>query len=208
MSLPILVNAWKTTLIHAESKVNEAAHRRGADIIMIEQAFQNRPGADHIWRPEIDMVLPDTPDTVKADAVASLTLPEEWSSFLKQIYNQYVFSWTWTVELIDLPESTVTFSFEAKVDDFKVVLRQVQLTIFSSQLHRRALGLEDGPVFGATFNKNILRFYVSNWENDTVDKENHKGLDENDPGEVEAEEADEDDVRTWPRLRARFRLLT
>ena len=54
------------------------------------------------------------------------------------------------------------------MDDFKAVLRQVQLTMFSSQQHRRALGLEDGPVFGATLNKNILQFYVSNWEDDTV----------------------------------------
>ncbi|EJD06113.1 uncharacterized protein FOMMEDRAFT_26867 [Fomitiporia mediterranea MF3/22] len=165
--LPILVNAWMSTSFQANPVVNEVSNRRGTDT-MIELAFQLRRGADHIWRAEVDMVLPGTPDCVRADAVAALNLPEDWTDFLGELNNRYVFSWAWTVELIDLPESTVTFSYEAKVDDFKVVLRQVQLTMFSSQLHRRALGLEDGPVFGATFNKNILRFYVSNWENDTV----------------------------------------
>ena len=47
--LPILANAWKTTLIQADPVINEASNRRGTDT-MIELAFQNRPGADHIWR--------------------------------------------------------------------------------------------------------------------------------------------------------------
>ena len=114
------------------------------------------------------MVLPGTPDTVKADAVASLTLPKKWTKFLKRLYNQHVFSWAWCERLIELPASIVTLGFEARVDDPKVASRQVQLTIFSSQQHRRALGLTDGPVFGAVLNNNKRQFYVSNWENNTV----------------------------------------
>ncbi|EJC97685.1 uncharacterized protein FOMMEDRAFT_162707 [Fomitiporia mediterranea MF3/22] len=46
MSLPILLYAWKTALIHAEPGINEASNRQGADIL-IELAFQSRPRADH-----------------------------------------------------------------------------------------------------------------------------------------------------------------
>ena len=118
--------------------------------------------------PEVDMVLPDTPDTVKADAVASLTLPEEWTEFLDELHNEHVFSWAWCERLIELPASIVTLGFEARVDDPKDGSRHVQLTMFSSQLHRRSLGLENGPVFGAILNENTLELYVSYWENDTV----------------------------------------
>ncbi|EJC97686.1 uncharacterized protein FOMMEDRAFT_32448 [Fomitiporia mediterranea MF3/22] len=167
MSLPILVNAWKSTLIQADPVVNEASNRRGTDT-MIELAFQNRPGADHIWRAEVDMVLPDTPDLVRADAVAALTLPADWTDFLEELDNRYVFSWAWSALLTDMPGSIVTFGFESKVDDPEDVLRQIQLDLFSGQLHRRALRLKDGPVFGATLNKNILQLYVANWKNGTL----------------------------------------
>ncbi|EJD06114.1 uncharacterized protein FOMMEDRAFT_153486 [Fomitiporia mediterranea MF3/22] len=165
MSLPILLYAWKTALIHAEPKINEASNRRGADIL-IELAFQSRPGGRLYM--EVDMILPGHPDTVKADAVASLTLPREWTKLMGRLRNQHVFSWAWCEKLTKLPASIVTLGFEAKVDDPKVVSRQVQLTMFSSQLHRRALGLTDGPVFGTVLSDNKLHFYVSVWENDTV----------------------------------------
>ncbi|EJC97684.1 uncharacterized protein FOMMEDRAFT_171606 [Fomitiporia mediterranea MF3/22] len=114
------------------------------------------------------MVLPGHPDTVKAGAVASLTLPREWTKLMGRLCNQHVFSWAWCQKLTKLPASIVTLGFEAKVDDPKVGSREAQLTMFSGQLHRRALSFTDGPVFGATLNDNKLQFYVSIWENDTV----------------------------------------
>ncbi|EJC99099.1 uncharacterized protein FOMMEDRAFT_23021 [Fomitiporia mediterranea MF3/22] len=62
----------------------------------------------------------------------------------------------------------VTSVWEWKLKAFKVVKRQEQLTMYSSQLHRRALCLRDGPVFGATLDQNELVLYVSNWEEDAV----------------------------------------
>ncbi|EJC99100.1 uncharacterized protein FOMMEDRAFT_170482 [Fomitiporia mediterranea MF3/22] len=162
-----LVGYWRAFSFQADEEGNEASIRWAVDGLIIH-AFQLRPGANQAWRSEMELVLPDVPDTVRADAITTYTLPERWNLFLSDCPNNFVFSGTWIPDSAYKTKMFVTSTHEAKLRATEVAKRRVQLTLYTSQLHRRALCLTDGPVFGTTLDHNVLTFYVANWEGDTV----------------------------------------
>ncbi|EJC98184.1 uncharacterized protein FOMMEDRAFT_171140 [Fomitiporia mediterranea MF3/22] len=162
-----LVACWRSISFQASTAGGEASIRKAIHDL-IELAFQLRPGADQAWRSEVEMALPDSPETVRAGTVVTWNFRDDWDTVVKRFNNNYVFSWASSPDLIYIQRSIITFLFEAKLHKPQVARRRIQLTMYSSQLHRRALCLRDGPVFGASLDHNVLTFYVSYWKGDTV----------------------------------------
>lgn len=106
------------------------------------------------------------PESVRADAIVTKTLPSKWLRIIQHYRGRHVFSWSWESLLSAREASIISLCFEAKQDDFAKVLRQLQLDFYSAQKHRRALGMKDGLVFGAILNAGVLTYYVSFWDGD------------------------------------------
>ncbi|KAI0258233.1 hypothetical protein BC834DRAFT_104241 [Gloeopeniophorella convolvens] len=66
------------------------------------------------------------------------------------------------------PELITTFVCEVKAEDEASAARRLALDLCSAQHQRRALGFEDGPIFGATFFPGCFRMYHSQWSPDTI----------------------------------------
>ncbi|KAI0295350.1 hypothetical protein B0F90DRAFT_1927532 [Multifurca ochricompacta] len=156
----ILLHCWD---FHRHSSSNEAELRMGTDSL-ISSAFALRLKGKHHLRAERDLFLPAPPWTAKADVIMSMVLPFDWVQFLMDLQNP-VFSSEANWE----PNRVVTFAVEAKSKDRVSASRQLAMYLCSAQHQRRALGFEDGPLFGATVVGSILTIYISTWGNDKVD---------------------------------------
>jgi hypothetical protein len=58
----------------------------------------------------------------------------------------------------------VTFACEAKCNLLTAARRQLTFDLCSAQHQRRALGFENGRVYGATIVRDSLQMYCSRWE--------------------------------------------
>ncbi|KAI0295349.1 hypothetical protein B0F90DRAFT_1927531 [Multifurca ochricompacta] len=154
----ILLHCWD---FHRHSSSNEAELRMGTDSL-ISSAFALRLKGKHHLRK--GPVLACTPWTAKADVIMSMVLPFDWVQFLMDLQNP-VFSSEANWE----PNRVVTFAVEAKSKDHVSASRQLAMYLCSAQHQRRALGFEDGPLFGATVVGSILTMYISTWSDGEVD---------------------------------------
>lgn len=114
-------------------------------------------------RQEMELALPDNPELIKADGVATKALPKQWNQFIGSL-QRWNFSWTYSREAL----STIVLVFEAKLDNLSTVLRQLQMGLFSAQSQRRALCMKNGPVFGVILNNGYLSICVSLWKDDQL----------------------------------------
>jgi hypothetical protein len=57
----------------------------------------------------------------------------------------------------------MTFASETKCDKPVAAQRQLMFDLCAAQHQRRALGFENGEVFGATVVRNTLKMYCSRW---------------------------------------------
>lgn len=64
--------------------------------------------------------------------------------------------------------TVVTFACEFEVQDSSAASRQVTMDLCSAQHQRRALGFDDGLLFGATLVGSTLSMFVSEWLEDKV----------------------------------------
>ena len=55
----------------------------------------------------------------------------------------------------------IAFVFEAEISDEEAALRKLVLDFLCAEKHRRALGMSDGPMFGAIPNEGVIQIYVS-----------------------------------------------
>ena len=92
----------------------------------------------------------------------TMSLPLEWDAFLSGLNNPYVFA----SELVH--GEVVTFVAETKCEETTAAQRQLTFDLCSAQHQRRALGFNDGEIFGATVVGNNLTIYSSTWVLDVV----------------------------------------
>ncbi|KAL5504678.1 hypothetical protein ACEPAH_7341 [Sanghuangporus vaninii] len=132
---------------------------------MIELAFETRLTGYQTYRAEKDLFLPRSPFTATVDSVTWMHLPEDWYKFLARELRDalYVFA-----SEANHPLFVITFVCEYKVSDASAASRQLTFDLCSAQNQRRALGFDDGQLFGATIVGNTMRVYVSEWEGDEV----------------------------------------
>jgi hypothetical protein len=126
-------------------------------LIQLNACFTN-----YLNREERDLFLPDSPNTATADIIVTMPLPRDWGAHLRRLGNQYVFASE--LKLGDV----VTFVSEAKCNNTVAAQRQLTLYLCSAQHQRRALGFDDGRIFGATVVRNTLTMYCSTWEDQKV----------------------------------------
>ncbi|KAL5483181.1 hypothetical protein ACEPAI_8410 [Sanghuangporus weigelae] len=132
---------------------------------MIELAFETRLAGHQTYRAEKDLFLPRSPFTATVDSVTWMHLPEDWYKFLARELRDalYVFA-----SEANHPLFVITFVCEYKVSDASAASRQLTFDLCSAQNQRRALGFDDGQLFGATVVGNTMTMYVSEWEGDEV----------------------------------------
>ncbi|OCB91035.1 hypothetical protein A7U60_g1729 [Sanghuangporus baumii] len=132
---------------------------------MIELAFETRLAGHQTYRVEKDLFLPRSPFTTTVDSVTWMHLPEDWYKFLARELRDafYVFA-----SEANHPLFVITFVCEYKVSDASAASRQLTFDLCSAQNQRRALGFDDGQLFGITVVGNTMRMYVSEWEGDEV----------------------------------------
>ncbi|EJC98542.1 uncharacterized protein FOMMEDRAFT_143028 [Fomitiporia mediterranea MF3/22] len=157
---PHLCASWKSFINTKRRKKNESGCRKSVDNI-IEVAFELRPNSDHVWQPEMELVLPGKPNKAVADAITSKDLPERWQNIVEAVPNDFIFRWSYSTSIT---LSIITSAFEAKVDDFDTAIRQITMDFYSAQLQRCTLCCRDGPVFGTILNRGTLTFLVSYWD--------------------------------------------
>ena len=91
-----------------------------------------------------------------------MPLPPKWRMFLTALKTPYVFA-----SELEHGE-VVTFVSEAKCRETTAAQRQLTFDLCSAQHQRRALGFDDGEVFGATIVGNNLTIFTSRWVDDEV----------------------------------------
>ncbi|KAL5495819.1 hypothetical protein ACEPAI_1283 [Sanghuangporus weigelae] len=117
------------------------------------------------FRPQAPVLVP--PDQLISDAVTTMDLPGPWAFYIQGLKNRYIFSWSFYRSVVDnLTPNVITFVFEAKQNDVKVVKRQLIMLFYGAQKHRRALGMTDGFIFGSILNNGEISIYVSHWRNE------------------------------------------
>jgi hypothetical protein len=118
--------------------------------------------ADRLRREEREVFLPAHPHVTKADILITMYLPRNIVAHLLTLENLHIFASEETFGEL------VTFVVEAKCTAPAVAEQQLTLDLCSAQHQRRALGFEDGQIFGATVVGNYLRVYRSTWVDDKV----------------------------------------
>jgi hypothetical protein len=117
---------------------------------------------DCLRREEREVFLPAHPYITKADILITMDLPSDTLIYLSLLENPYIFASEPKVGEV------VTFVVEAKCASAVAAERQLTLDLCSAQHQRRALGFEDGQIFGAALVGSTLRMYCSRWLNEVV----------------------------------------
>jgi hypothetical protein len=110
----------------------------------------------------LQVFLPDCPFTSTADIIVTVPLPRDWGAYLWRFDKPYIFASELSTGEV------VTFVSEAKCKETTAAQRQLTFDLCSAQHQRRALGFDDGQIFGATVVGDVLSMYCSTWENDIV----------------------------------------
>ncbi|KAH8118957.1 hypothetical protein DFH11DRAFT_1562142 [Phellopilus nigrolimitatus] len=150
---------------------NEVSQRKGADSL-IQLAFQMRSGAKHKVSFEVDVAMPVNPEMriqvpyASADAVATLPFPRDLNQKLVNDLREH-FRLHWSVianngSYVNLPISILSFLVEEK--RFKAPPNQLAMYFTAALYHRRALGLPDIPVFGASVDGGVFELFISGWD--------------------------------------------
>ena len=116
----------------------------------------------------VELALPDEPDSVRAECVTTMSLPICDREELEHHCRSFNFSWSYGMK----PHSIITFVLvvsEGKSDRAeREALRRLQMCFYSCHMHRRALFCKEGEVFGAHLHNAELQFYVSFWNGDVL----------------------------------------
>jgi len=129
---------------------------------LLKLAFEMRLGAKHIYEAERDLFLPASPYTVTSDIITVMRLPRDWVKFLGTLKNEYIFASEQKMGEV------ITFACEAKCTVQAAASRQLTLSLCSAQHQRRALCLDDRPIYGATIVGNRLVMHSSEWVEDKI----------------------------------------
>ncbi|KAF8641753.1 hypothetical protein AX16_009830 [Volvariella volvacea WC 439] len=168
-------NFWQShvnNLLH--DPLNKAGIRREVDSIMelaldLKDPLGGREGKRYLV--DQPLALPRSPWFVIANGLATIELPLAWQNSLleNQQSNRHVFACT---DSETLPTGQITtFALQVDACDSMAASRKLALALSSIQHHRRALGLSNTPVFGATLIGYQLRVYCSEWLRAGIDAE-------------------------------------
>ena len=120
--------------------------------------------ANSLRRTEVTLFLPAAPWVATADAIAYMGLPTSWIRFLRSFGVTYVFAAAERNSYMMVPTFLVEYKVNPSHGDY--VTRQLTLDLCSAQRQRRALGLDDMPVFGATLVGRDFTIFISEWNAD------------------------------------------